>query len=104
MMFLIALLTIWQAPFNFPPSRESGTRAKVNPTEIVPGQIFGRVEAVSVDHEVPVREINFRRLAPVLSVEEFRQSPLLDRVDGVVVEPRAGKKSQNEVSSFLGQA
>ena len=53
-----------------------------------PGQIFGRIEAVGVDHEVPVGEIDLRSFAPVLPVEELRQGSLLDRVDRVVVKPR----------------
>ncbi len=59
-----------------------------------PGQIFGGVEAVGVDHEVAIGQIDFRRFAPVLAVEELRQGALLDRVDRVVVEPRAGRENK----------
>lgn len=50
-------------------------------------QVFRWIQAVRVNHEVSVRQVDFGCLAPVLAVEEFRQGPLFDRVDGVIVKP-----------------
>lgn len=49
--------------------------------------VLGGVQPVSVNHKVPVSQINFRRFRFVFAIEELREGTLLNRVDGIVVEP-----------------
>ena len=61
------------------------------------GEVLGRVEAVRVDHEVAVAQINLGSLALVPAVEELREGALLDGVDAVVVEPGAVRRHNDVV-------
>lgn len=51
-------------------------------------QIFTRIQAVRVDHEISVILVYARRLAAVLVAEELWDGAALDRVDGTEREPR----------------
>ena len=53
------------------------------------GQVLCGVQPVCVDHKVAVRQVNLWRLAAIFSIEKLGQSPFLDRVNGIVVKPRA---------------
>ena len=63
-------------------------------------QVLRGVQPVGVDHEVPVGQVDLRRLGHVLAVEELWQVALLDAVDGVVVEPGAVARDYNVVGLF----
>ena len=53
------------------------------------GKVFGRVEAVGVDHEVAVVFVDDGGFASVSVIEELGQSLSFKRVDDVHVEPGA---------------
>ena len=50
-------------------------------------EIFGWVDAISINHEVTVILVYRRRFAPISTVEEFRQGFPLQKVDGMHIEP-----------------
>jgi hypothetical protein len=62
-------------------------------TEVPPaggeGEVFGRVESVSVDHEVARVLVSGERLAAVPAIEPLGQVLLFDVVDRIHVEPLA---------------
>lgn len=59
------------------------------------GQIFGRVQPIGVDHEIPIILVDLRRLASVLSAEEFGQGFTFEGVHGGEVEPcRVGRDNE----------
>lgn len=50
-------------------------------------KVFGRIEAVRIDHEVTVVLVNGWCLASIAAIEEFREGPLLGLVDRMHVKP-----------------
>lgn len=51
------------------------------------GQILDGIQTVGIDHEIAVVLIDGRRLASVPAIKELGESLLLNRMDGVHVEP-----------------
>lgn len=51
------------------------------------GEILLGVQPVSINHEVPIGQVDFWSLGLVLAIEELRESPPFDGVNTVVVKP-----------------
>lgn len=95
-----------------PPLLEKGmnTHDRTNITRQIPTtgrdrQVFIRIQSIGIDHEVPIGHVteteqnrsavcsneslplHFRCFRAILGIEEFAQSPFLDGIDRIVVEP-----------------